>query len=49
MWYGFGGRFLNTNRPLASVVVVRLKPVTGFAILTSTDCMIPPVGSFTVP
>src|SRR5439155_26103176 len=45
MWYGFGGRLRKTNRPAASVVAVRVKPETGFAILTSTDCMTPPVGS----
>src|SRR5438093_6038782 len=49
MWYGFGGRLRKTNRPAASVVAVRVKPETGFAILTSTDCMTPPVGSLMVP
>src|SRR6185295_6953527 len=49
MWYGLGARLLNTYLPPASVVVVRLKPDTALLILTSTACITPPVGSFTVP
>src|SRR5258706_12063305 len=49
MWYGFGGRLRNSYFPAESVVVVRVNQETGWAILTSTACITPPVGSLTVP
>ena len=38
-----------TNLPDASVVALRLRPLTGLVMSTATATITPPVGSFTVP